>query len=729
MSPCARTTCSRLHRTVAVVLVVLLAVGQPADARGFFGKVFGAPFRLLNKVDRGLNNATRWVNRKVVNKVVPRPLRPAARQFVAMKIHATGYALTGLNRYGRQVNKLRGYYNKAKGHADRVQRFRRKVGEVRQKAHGFADRIREEGREAQQRVTRAAVKAYMDGLITKEQARDAIFEGARLTEYGERLAGRVDDMARKITPENVAKGTARGLPRAWRAMTRKKPRAPSDQPRRERSGPVKVLQDAAKDAADAAGDEILREIDRNLRAEAREHLPRYALKKIAAEVWKRKLSPEAREKIDKMHRMGTGALELAEKGVSLPVYKKLEEGDIEGALAAAGKGPDVSDPSATDAAKDLLKGAYGRTRKDIGEKIRRAIRDRMRQRFHEAAGRVGLTPDEADRIADEAQEFRDKVRGKFPPPKAVISVNPTEGTVPLKVTCLATGSTGEGLSYSWTIGGRAVGGAKVTRTFDKPGTYTVSLTVTDKKGRTSTAGLEVKAKKPEPIRVAVGDVTASPSKTAPGERVTISVPVTITGVGQESKVRASVQVKIGGKTVGGDSFPANSMPSPYQLQYPVPAAAPTGKQSVSAIVRVNAPNPKLHASGGKLMDAGYAAFLVELPFHGTLSGSWSGTNKYTDEDGRTHSSPVSGTFTFTVSTNGTVTGRYEGDWVAGGISGRVTGDGKMRAGGGAAGEYAWQGTIRATPNPSNPDQFTLSGSGTWSGGSEWGRASGRWSSQ
>jgi PKD repeat protein len=51
----------------------------------------------------------------------------------------------------------------------------------------------------------------------------------------------------------------------------------------------------------------------------------------------------------------------------------------------------------------------------------------------------------------------------------------------------ASGSTGSGLTYSWTFGdGQSGTGVRTSHSYDSDGSYMVTLTVTDSSGRTST---------------------------------------------------------------------------------------------------------------------------------------------------------------------------------------------------------------------------------------------------
>ena len=86
-------------------------------------------------------------------------------------------------------------------------------------------------------------------------------------------------------------------------------------------------------------------------------------------------------------------------------------------------------------------------------------------------------------------------------PVAVASASKTSGAVPLKVTLSANGSKdfdGDALTYAWAVTGKGAPARKFAQAspvvaFDKPGTYTATLTVTDAKGEKASRSVEILA--------------------------------------------------------------------------------------------------------------------------------------------------------------------------------------------------------------------------------------------
>jgi len=82
-------------------------------------------------------------------------------------------------------------------------------------------------------------------------------------------------------------------------------------------------------------------------------------------------------------------------------------------------------------------------------------------------------------------------------PVARIAVEPISGPAPLTVAVSGAGSTATGgaiASYAWTFGdGTSAAGATAGHTYGSAGPYQIVLTVTDEKGRTGSATVNVVA--------------------------------------------------------------------------------------------------------------------------------------------------------------------------------------------------------------------------------------------
>jgi PKD repeat protein len=102
-----------------------------------------------------------------------------------------------------------------------------------------------------------------------------------------------------------------------------------------------------------------------------------------------------------------------------------------------------------------------------------------------------------DQRNDVVQRIRYNVANT--PPTAVATATPTTGTMPLRVTFSGLGSTdpdpGEVLTYAWDLDGDNLlddsTQAQPTFTYENPGTYTVTLQVTDTRGATALATVAV----------------------------------------------------------------------------------------------------------------------------------------------------------------------------------------------------------------------------------------------
>jgi PKD repeat protein len=115
-------------------------------------------------------------------------------------------------------------------------------------------------------------------------------------------------------------------------------------------------------------------------------------------------------------------------------------------------------------------------------------------------------------------------------PTAVITTTATTGAAPLAITFGSTGSRdpdGTIASYAWNFGDGTTGtGAQVTKTFSTPGTYNVTLTVTDNRGGKGTATTTIVATSNPATTLRVQSIVLSTTSTSRGKTVNAVVRVT-----------------------------------------------------------------------------------------------------------------------------------------------------------------------------------------------------------
>ena len=135
---------------------------------------------------------------------------------------------------------------------------------------------------------------------------------------------------------------------------------------------------------------------------------------------------------------------------------------------------------------------------------------------------VSLTVTDDDGATDTADRTVTVTDGTADAPVASFGHTPGEPTVSETVTFDASGSSAPGGSidgYEWSLGdGATATGQTVDHTYDDPGNYTVSLTVTDDDGAADTTTRQVTVS--EPNTPPVASVAVTPSDPTPGERVT-----------------------------------------------------------------------------------------------------------------------------------------------------------------------------------------------------------------
>jgi len=163
-------------------------------------------------------------------------------------------------------------------------------------------------------------------------------------------------------------------------------------------------------------------------------------------------------------------------------------------------------------------------------------------------------------------------------PVAAFSASPQAGPTPLVVTLDASASMdkeGRIENYDWVTGdGTTLAGAVVTHTYERPGEFTVTLTVTDHKGKTSTASqvVTVENRPPSQISVAVSPATA---EVEVGKSVLFTAAVTGT---DNTAVNWSVSGVAGGNSTVGTITDQGEYTAP--LGVPEPNILTIGATSV-----------------------------------------------------------------------------------------------------------------------------------------------------
>jgi PKD repeat protein len=120
------------------------------------------------------------------------------------------------------------------------------------------------------------------------------------------------------------------------------------------------------------------------------------------------------------------------------------------------------------------------------------------------------------------------------PPVALASANPTTGNAPLLVQFSGDGSydpDGTVVGYSWDFGdGDGSSAANPDHTYEWPGSYTASLTVTDDRGETDTATLQIEALQDPERVVYVGAIDMSVVP-VPGGKAVVALVTMLDGAG------------------------------------------------------------------------------------------------------------------------------------------------------------------------------------------------------
>ncbi|TKB07436.1 PKD domain-containing protein [Desulforhopalus sp. IMCC35007] len=112
-----------------------------------------------------------------------------------------------------------------------------------------------------------------------------------------------------------------------------------------------------------------------------------------------------------------------------------------------------------------------------------------------------LTVEDGNGVSKEASTTITVTEVIFPePPIAAITASATTGTAPLSVTVNGADSTGDISSYVWNFGDNSVAGSgqSLTHVYSEPGTYTITLTVSDSAGQISQKSVVIVVSDVEP---------------------------------------------------------------------------------------------------------------------------------------------------------------------------------------------------------------------------------------
>jgi PKD repeat protein len=167
----------------------------------------------------------------------------------------------------------------------------------------------------------------------------------------------------------------------------------------------------------------------------------------------------------------------------------------------------------------------------------------------------------------------------LPAPIAAFSPSTTSGDAPLTVSFDATASSSPGAtiaSYSWSFG---ASGVNVTHVFNSPGTYVVTLTVTDSRGQTDTDQATITVNSPScPTVTADFTATDNPTKKKP-HQVTLTGTVTPPAgtwswtwtIGLDTQSGKSIDYDFGSTGTFSVTLSAKNGPCSYAVTKPVNA--------------------------------------------------------------------------------------------------------------------------------------------------------------
>jgi len=206
------------------------------------------------------------------------------------------------------------------------------------------------------------------------------------------------------------------------------------------------------------------------------------------------------------------------------------------------------------------------------------------------------------------------VVGNSSAPVANFTANPTSGLAPLAVQFTDT-STGSVTSWAWTFGdGGSSAAQNPSHTYNNPGTYTVTLTVTGPGGSDSKIGT-IKATTTAPVANFTANPTSGPAP--------LAVQFTDTSTGSINTRSWDFGDGSGGSTAQN---PSHTYTNPGTYTVTLTVTGPGGSNSKPGTITVTTPNPAISLSTTSLAPSCYLgqnaqsqSFLVSNSGGGTLN--------------------------------------------------------------------------------------------------------------
>jgi PKD repeat protein len=570
---------------------------------------------VVRTVDRGTHKLADATYR-IVDPLVPRPLKRPVRQLAHVKAQLLTQAVKGLRpltRIDRRIQK--------------VERIQRRTDEVRRKAEQYAARVSKLGERGREATLNFVAVALKEKWVTPGQAAELMREAKGFDAFTKQLSGGLTEISKQITPPKIGRVLVRevlpaGL-RALRDLGRSlggKRRRPRREPAQERPAP-KGIQVLAKEALDTgkqvALDSVLTGLRQNFRAELHEKGDAF-LKKWLVSRTLRQIDPEGRQRLTDLYRKATGLERLTrEQQFTLGAVEMLRKGDREGAMRAMGRAPPNLDPKVRDTLLAMIKGAFKKTKEQLRENARESLLKVLEKKsgarwkaLIERYRKAKKDPAERKKLKKEILAMVGKTLTEL---RARFTAGPTKGEAPLSVSFDAGRSKGLIKSYEWVFGdGESDSGRTASHIFQAPDEYTVKLTVTSKLGQTHTATQKIIALPDLDASIAV-EVGVQPNPVAPGDPIAITAAVVVKGIPEGT---LTVDFLVDGKRAAPSKKEVGELDYDleYRVKFPVPPNMTEGEHTVT--VTADLPLDEAHRKALKkksLTGGGTASFTVERP--------------------------------------------------------------------------------------------------------------------